>query len=394
MWRAIDNLPKILDAALSIILGLAEGLLAALPELIAALPAIIIAIVNSIISSIPQIIEAGVRLLGALVLNLPAIIGAILEAIAILVGTMLEAFGSFIGHFANIGKNMVLGIWEGIKSLGAWIKAQVTTFFKNILGGLAKFLGIHSPSQLMADMFGKNMALGIGEGFGKEMANVEKQMEDAIPTEFDVDYSGMGKGMANALGDSFDETLNVNANIPRHVSEAEADPVSPLLPAVADLCTAILAQIEEFAGVVFSMNSLTNALNNVSIEAPAAAAPVGAESNTEEIPPANYAVDYSGVDETDSANLLYSAVTELCQAIWAQIEEFAGVVFSVNSVAEALRGLNIAVPVEASAAGGAAMVNHFYFDNITVRDESDMEAIADFTLRKLQIAMSNRCVRL
>ena len=31
------------------------------------------------------------------------------------------------------------------------------------------------------------MALGIGEGFSDEMKNVQRQMEDALPTNFDVE---------------------------------------------------------------------------------------------------------------------------------------------------------------------------------------------------------------
>ncbi|MDR0405014.1 MAG: hypothetical protein LBH37_04460 [Oscillospiraceae bacterium] len=36
-------------------------------------------------------------------------------------------------------------------------------------------------------MIGKNLALGLGEGFANEMDIVAKEMQDAIPTDFDLD---------------------------------------------------------------------------------------------------------------------------------------------------------------------------------------------------------------
>lgn len=63
----MDNLPLMLDAALQLITGLAQGILDALPVLIEALPQIITGIVDFLIGAIPQIIEAGIQLLTALV---------------------------------------------------------------------------------------------------------------------------------------------------------------------------------------------------------------------------------------------------------------------------------------------------------------------------------------
>ena len=53
---------KILDAAFSIVTGLAQGLLNALPKLVAALPQIISSIINFITTNLPKIIEMGVKL--------------------------------------------------------------------------------------------------------------------------------------------------------------------------------------------------------------------------------------------------------------------------------------------------------------------------------------------
>ncbi|WP_434655628.1 phage tail protein [Thermoanaerobacterium thermosaccharolyticum] len=83
----------------------------------------------------------------------------------------------------EIGKNIVKGIWEGIKSLGNWIKDKVSGFFSGIVDGVKNFLGIRSPSTVFEGI-GGNMALGIGEGFDKAMARVADDMQNAVPTDF------------------------------------------------------------------------------------------------------------------------------------------------------------------------------------------------------------------
>ena len=61
-------------------------------------------------------------------------------------------------------------------------------------------LGIHSPSTVFAGI-GGNMGEGIGVGFLNAMNGVEKDMQNAIPTEFDINATVKGKGNA-------DKTIN------------------------------------------------------------------------------------------------------------------------------------------------------------------------------------------
>lgn len=89
----------------------------------------------------------------------------------------------------QIGKDIIEGIWNGISSMLGWVSGKVKGFCKNFLGGFKKALGISSPSRLFKKQIGKNLALGIGEGFEDEMANVVKNMKAAIPTDFDLDLS-------------------------------------------------------------------------------------------------------------------------------------------------------------------------------------------------------------
>lgn len=246
----VDNLPLILDAALQLIMGLAQGILDALPALIEALPQIIDGIIKAVISAIPLIIEAGIKLLIALVQNLPtiittivaaipqiissvidAVIGAIpqlvaagvqlfialienlptiiveiVKAIPQIIAGIVDAFGGYFGKMAEVGGNLLKGLWQGISDAGAWLWNQISGFFGGIVDGIKDFFGIHSPSKLFANL-GGFMAEGLGEGFGDEMKDVSKSMQNAIPSDFDLDMNGTVSGFNGVQTQAFDVTI-------------------------------------------------------------------------------------------------------------------------------------------------------------------------------------------
>lgn len=88
--------------------------------------------------------------------------------------------------FLDIGKNAIQGLWNGIQNMKNWVIDKVKGFGTSILNGIKGALGIHSPSTVFRDQVGKNIALGIGQGFSDEMNKVSKDMQDDIPV-FDVD---------------------------------------------------------------------------------------------------------------------------------------------------------------------------------------------------------------
>jgi phage-related protein len=103
-----------------------------------------------------------------------------------IIAAIVTGLGKAVGSVFEIGKNIVTGLWEGIKSLGSWIADKVSGFFSGIVDGAKSLLGINSPSTVFAGI-GENMGLGIGEGFTDAMKGVEKDITGAIPTDLDID---------------------------------------------------------------------------------------------------------------------------------------------------------------------------------------------------------------
>ena len=194
----LDSMDQILEAAFAIIQGLAEGLLNALPELIDALPEIIMTIIDFITDNLPLILEMGIELTVQLAFGLIKAIPQLVARLPEIVTAIVTGLGKAVGAVFEIGKNIVTGLWEGIKSLGSWIADKVSGFFSGIVDGAKSLLGIHSPSTVFAGI-GENMGLGIGMGFTDAMRGVEKDIAGAIPTDFDLD---MKTGIHKVMNDT------------------------------------------------------------------------------------------------------------------------------------------------------------------------------------------------
>lgn len=131
---------------------------------------------NTIITCVTKIAEWGVKMQEKAK-----------SAIANVVTSIVNGFTSLPSKMAEIGTNIVQGIWNGINNAKDWILDKIKGFGDAVLDGLKSFFGIASPSKLMRDQVGVFLAQGIGVGFEKEMRNVSRTMQNSIPREFDVD---------------------------------------------------------------------------------------------------------------------------------------------------------------------------------------------------------------
>lgn len=87
---------------------------------------------------------------------------------------------------------------QPLKKYGNDNKASLDAHKASITGisfSIEKGTAIYAPFN---HKVGKNMALGVGEGFVNSMANIQKQMQKAILTNFDTDLN-VSPGFANSI---------------------------------------------------------------------------------------------------------------------------------------------------------------------------------------------------
>lgn len=193
-----DNLPTIIESGINILLNLVSGIIGAIPDLVASIPQIISAITTGIARALPKIIQSGVSLLQKFIEGILSNIPALVAALPQIISAIVEGIGALIGGIVDVGKSIVEGIWKGIQGMAGWIYDKVTGFFSGIVDGVKDFLGIHSPSTVFADM-GKNMALGLGQGWDNEYDRIRRDIEDGMDFgTASVDFASSGLGVASA----------------------------------------------------------------------------------------------------------------------------------------------------------------------------------------------------
>ena len=242
----IDNLPEIVKAALEVVVELAKGIVDALPELLPALVECIATITNTLtspsmlseildtalnllitladglIDAIPQLVDATIQIIENLIRflvepqNISKLVNAgirvtmalqtgLLNALPKLAEGALKlvlAIGDTIVHtdWLQVGKNIVDGLWNGLKRSWGSLQEWFNNAVNGLVDGIKGWLGIHSPSKVFAGI-GDFMALGLGEGFTKSMLAVNKDIANAIPTDFDIEPTINGSSPQKALTD-------------------------------------------------------------------------------------------------------------------------------------------------------------------------------------------------
>lgn len=183
-------------------------------------PEMIEKFVSYAIDKLPQVIELGMKMVIALVKglaqNLPQLVTGVLNMAATIIKTLVDSIPDVI----EVGKDIVRGVWDGIKAMGSWIKEKVSGFFGGIVDNVKGVLGIHSPSRVFAGI-GENMALGLGEGWESEYGTIKRGITNGLDfgtATVGFSDSGIGRSSAaivNSMGVSTETgTTTINLMFP------------------------------------------------------------------------------------------------------------------------------------------------------------------------------------
>ncbi len=214
-----DMLSKILDAALVLIVELAYGLMDAIPQLVDAVLDIIDNLVVFLLdpNNIAKILNAALHIVIALGTGLIDAIPRLLGAQATLIKKVIQNFKDT--DWGEVGKNIVDGLLGGLKKAWESLKKWFTNAWDNLVGGVKDLLGIHSPSRVFAGI-GKNMALGVGEGWEDTFGDVQDNIDSSLDFG-EADYGittsttsiGDFGGGSSAYGYGNQQNVNVTVGI-------------------------------------------------------------------------------------------------------------------------------------------------------------------------------------
>jgi len=204
----IDNVDMLIDAAIEIILALADGLIEALPRLIEKAPVIVQKLVDAVIRNGPKLLTAAGELVGKLAIGIINSLPDLITSGKQMVNSVRDGVIEFVGKMKTAGGDLLAGLWQGLKDKKDWLIEKVKGIGSAILSTVKSIFGIHSPSSVFRDQVGKNLALGLGEGFEDAMKGVSGDMSDAIPTSFDTSLNVGKKGKLGAMLSAINITGN------------------------------------------------------------------------------------------------------------------------------------------------------------------------------------------
>ena len=111
--------------------------------------------------------------------------------------------GGFVTTFWNC-KDLIKGLWNGIKDMTSWIIEKIKGFGDSILGGIKSFFGIKSPSRVFRDEVGAMLAEGVAEGIEENADTALDAMtglsDDLLRQAGTLDGMSLGTPAINGLG--------------------------------------------------------------------------------------------------------------------------------------------------------------------------------------------------
>lgn len=211
---SVDVLRALVEALPDILKVLAEMLPTIISTLIKGLGEIVIALADALPDLIPTIVEAILDLIPVLLENLPLFVEAgaklliglgvgIIKSIPKLIAELPKVwealknyFKTMPGKMINIGKDLLKGLWQGIKDVTGWVVDKIKGLGKTILKAVKGIFGVHSPSTEFA-FIGKMNMTGLKEG----MEDMQPEIQKTIDSMFDL---------SPTLTGSMDNTLSPN----------------------------------------------------------------------------------------------------------------------------------------------------------------------------------------
>ena len=142
------NAGQFVDAGLNLITQLANGLIAGLPQLIAYVPDIVINIAGVINDNMPKILGTGVSLVVQLAVGIVQAVPQLLANWKKILQAVLSVISAV--NWLNIGKNILTGVANGVRSMGS----SMLNAFK---GGFASALNWIKSLPAQAVQWGKNL---------------------------------------------------------------------------------------------------------------------------------------------------------------------------------------------------------------------------------------------
>jgi hypothetical protein len=132
------------------------------------------------------------------------------------VNTLIEAVSGLPDKMAEVGSNIISGMWNGISEGWGWLKDKVSGLASSLYESAKEALGIHSPSKVFADEVGKWIPAGIAVGIDKNAKTALNSVRDLAVNTLGSARAGLstatttlgGGAVTGGVVNNFYQTIN------------------------------------------------------------------------------------------------------------------------------------------------------------------------------------------
>lgn len=200
----VDNLS---GAVSGVIDALAVFVDEGMPKLLEKIPGILASVGSAIVRNAPKLLLAAAKLLGSLIGYIVGFGNKVGAAFGKLITRGVKAVLGFVSDFKRAAGNLIDGLVSGLANAKNKVVQKIKDIARGAIDTFKSWLGIKSPSKVMAEMGGymmQGLANGIDTGGSnalKSMRGVASSLTKAAGVELpSVEFGSMGGRTTNGVG--------------------------------------------------------------------------------------------------------------------------------------------------------------------------------------------------
>ena len=259
-----QNAPALISAGIQLVVNLTRGFAQSIPMLIQRIPEIVSKAANIINNNAPKLLAAGVKLIVMLGKGVIQSIPALIANFPKIVKAIWDVFIAV--NWLSLGKNIIKGLANGIKSVAGLVKSNASTIGKNILNALKSLpgkllsLGKQAVSKLgSAIKSGGGTVKGAATTIFRAIINALKSLPSKLLSLGKQAISRLASGIGSMAHAVASKALAIAKSIPAKIRTA----VSEMTNVGKMIIQGLIGGIGSMMGALWSkVNSITSGIKN------------------------------------------------------------------------------------------------------------------------------------
>ena len=204
----VDMIPVMVQGGMDIIMGFLNGVANNIGRITDAAITIVLTFIDTISSRMGEIIQSALNLVLSFLNGMADAVRNNHEKIRDCIWNIITALGDAVIGFGtdllDVGKNIIKGVINGFKNMGTTLVEAAKGVVGDAVEGVKKFLGIHSPSRVFAEI-GMYSAQGMAVGLDEYSSEVS----DSAIAVGDEAVNAMGRAM-QGIEDAINGNMDTN----------------------------------------------------------------------------------------------------------------------------------------------------------------------------------------